>query len=106
MALEQTIIEEWERVRAPSAPELTEVKLKLKETALLVLDIQNNNCNEDRRLRCLKRLHHVQLILEKARNSEMVIRHILPLALTFDHRAVTGGEAARFMKAVVDDLEN
>jgi 2-oxoisovalerate dehydrogenase E2 component (dihydrolipoyl transacylase) len=35
-----------------------------------------------------------------------VIRHILPLALTFDHRAVTGGEAARFMKAVVDDLEN
>ena len=41
-----------------------------------------------------------------ARNGEMVIRHILPLALTFDHRAVTGGEAARFMKAVIDDLEN
>lgn len=40
-----------------------------------------------------------------ARNGEIVIRHILPLALTFDHRAVTGGEAARFMKAVVDDLE-
>ena len=39
------------------------------------------------------------------RNGEMVIRHILPLALTFDHRAVTGGEAARFLKAVVDDLE-
>ncbi|MBT8433613.1 MAG: 2-oxo acid dehydrogenase subunit E2 [Gammaproteobacteria bacterium] len=41
-----------------------------------------------------------------ARHGEIVIRHILPLALTFDHRAVTGGEAARFMKAVVDDLEN
>jgi len=40
-----------------------------------------------------------------ARNGEIAIRHILPLALTFDHRAVTGGEAARFMKAVVDDLE-
>ena len=40
-----------------------------------------------------------------ARNGEMVIRHILPLAVTFDHRAVTGGEAARFMKAVVDNLE-
>lgn len=39
------------------------------------------------------------------RNGDMVIRHILPLALTFDHRAVTGGEAARFMKAVVIDLE-
>jgi pyruvate dehydrogenase E2 component (dihydrolipoamide acetyltransferase) len=40
-----------------------------------------------------------------ARNGEMVIRHILPLALTFDHRAVTGGETARFMKAVIEDLE-
>jgi pyruvate dehydrogenase E2 component (dihydrolipoamide acetyltransferase) len=40
-----------------------------------------------------------------ARHGEMVIRHILPLALTFDHRAVTGGEAARFMRAVIDDLE-
>ncbi|NND01051.1 MAG: 2-oxo acid dehydrogenase subunit E2 [Gammaproteobacteria bacterium] len=38
-------------------------------------------------------------------NGEMEIRHILPLALTFDHRVVTGGEAARFLKAVVDDLE-
>jgi pyruvate dehydrogenase E2 component (dihydrolipoamide acetyltransferase) len=28
----------------------------------------------------------------------------LPLSLTFDHRAVTGGEAARFMAAVREDL--
>jgi pyruvate dehydrogenase E2 component (dihydrolipoamide acetyltransferase) len=40
-----------------------------------------------------------------AREGEMVIRRILPLAVTFDHRAVTGGEAARFMKAVITDLE-
>jgi 2-oxoisovalerate dehydrogenase E2 component (dihydrolipoyl transacylase) len=30
----------------------------------------------------------------------------LPLSLTFDHRAVTGGEAARFLKAAIEDLEN
>jgi pyruvate dehydrogenase E2 component (dihydrolipoamide acetyltransferase) len=41
-----------------------------------------------------------------ARNGEMTIRHILPLSLTFDHRAVTGGEAARFLRAVIDDLES
>ena len=29
---------------------------------------------------------------------------ILPLSLTFDHRAVTGGEAARFMAAVISKL--
>lgn len=28
----------------------------------------------------------------------------LPLSLTFDHRACTGGEAARFLRALLDDL--
>ena len=30
---------------------------------------------------------------------------VLPLSLTFDHRAVTGAEAARFLQAVKGDLE-
>ena len=30
---------------------------------------------------------------------------IMPLSLTFDHRAVTGGEAGRFFNAVVENLE-
>jgi pyruvate dehydrogenase E2 component (dihydrolipoamide acetyltransferase) len=30
---------------------------------------------------------------------------LLPLSLTFDHRALTGGEAARFLKAMVQALE-
>jgi pyruvate dehydrogenase E2 component (dihydrolipoamide acetyltransferase) len=29
---------------------------------------------------------------------------LLPLSLSFDHRCVTGGEAARFLRAVLDDL--
>lgn len=29
---------------------------------------------------------------------------IMPLSLTFDHRAATGGEAARFLRALMDDL--
>ena len=29
---------------------------------------------------------------------------LLPLSLTFDHRAATGGEAARFLRAMLDDL--
>lgn len=33
------------------------------------------------------------------------IHRILPLSLTFDHRAATGGEAARFLAAVLEDLE-
>ncbi|MCG5072201.1 dihydrolipoamide acetyltransferase family protein [Paraburkholderia tagetis] len=33
------------------------------------------------------------------------VHRILPLSLTFDHRVVTGGEAARFLAAVIKDLE-
>ncbi|MEO8367347.1 MAG: dihydrolipoamide acetyltransferase family protein [Pseudoxanthomonas sp.] len=29
---------------------------------------------------------------------------VIPLSVTFDHRAATGGEAARFLKALIDDL--
>ncbi|HZA65396.1 MAG TPA: dihydrolipoamide acetyltransferase family protein [Geminicoccaceae bacterium] len=33
------------------------------------------------------------------------VHRIMPLSLTFDHRVVTGGEAARFLMAVIADLE-
>ncbi len=39
-----------------------------------------------------------------AYHGEAVVHPILPLSVTFDHRAVTGGEAARFLKALMDDL--
>lgn len=32
------------------------------------------------------------------------VHPMIPLSVTFDHRAVTGGEAARFLKALMDDL--
>lgn len=35
-----------------------------------------------------------------------VVHRLLPLSLTFDHRAVTGGEAARFLAALKCDLES
>ncbi len=39
------------------------------------------------------------------RGDAVVARRVLPLSLTFDHRAVSGGEAARFLAAVKHDLE-
>jgi 2-oxoisovalerate dehydrogenase E2 component (dihydrolipoyl transacylase) len=35
---------------------------------------------------------------------QIVIRKTLPLSLTIDHRAVTGGEASRFLAAVMESL--
>ena len=40
-----------------------------------------------------------------AREGKPAVRRTLPLSLTTDHRAVTGGEAARFLAAVIADLE-
>lgn len=42
----------------------------------------------------------------KATNSAEVVEHtFLPLSLTFDHRSITGGEAARFLAVLIADLE-
>jgi pyruvate dehydrogenase E2 component (dihydrolipoamide acetyltransferase) len=40
------------------------------------------------------------------REGAIVSRIVLPLSLTFDHRAVTGAEAACFMRAMIAALEN
>jgi pyruvate dehydrogenase E2 component (dihydrolipoamide acetyltransferase) len=38
-------------------------------------------------------------------NGAPAVHRVLPLSVTFDHRAVTGGEAGRFLAAVVGDLQ-
>jgi len=39
-----------------------------------------------------------------AAEGQPAVRRVLPISLTFDHRVVTGGEAARFLAAVLSDL--
>jgi pyruvate dehydrogenase E2 component (dihydrolipoamide acetyltransferase) len=41
----------------------------------------------------------------RAYRGEISVRRVLPLSLTFDHRVVTGGEAARFLVALKSELE-
>src|SRR6266699_1655596 len=40
-----------------------------------------------------------------AHRGQPAVRRLLPLSLTFDHRVVMGGEAARFVVALKSDLE-
>jgi 2-oxoisovalerate dehydrogenase E2 component (dihydrolipoyl transacylase) len=40
-----------------------------------------------------------------AHNGAPAVRRTMPLSLTFDHRVVTGGEAARFLAALKGALE-
>lgn len=38
------------------------------------------------------------------RDGKLIVGRLLPLSLTFDHRAVTGGEATRFLRAILLSL--
>ena len=42
--------------------------------------------------------------LVRSADGGMALHRALPLSLTFDHRAITGGMAARFLRAVIADL--
>lgn len=108
MVDDKSIIEEWERVKIPEAPQIEEVKLKLRETALLVLDIQNQNCNEDRRPRCVRTLHKIQMLLEKARKSGMLVVFSLTSAASKAdiRREVLPARDETIVKAGVDKFYN
>ncbi|KFN42638.1 dihydrolipoamide acetyltransferase family protein [Arenimonas oryziterrae] len=47
------------------------------------------------------RLHHAVVPVMGG----LETHRLMPLSLTFDHRAVTGGEAARFLRVMIDDLQ-
>ena len=70
---ENTIIEEWHSIKTPGPPELKAVTIDSKNTAVLVLDIQNNNCNAKRRPRCVASLPKIQGLLDKAREKDVSV---------------------------------
>src|SRR6266700_1113892 len=49
----QTIVDEWSSVKVPPAPELKQVTLDSKTTAILVMDFVKQTCNSERRPRCV-----------------------------------------------------
>ncbi len=46
------------------------------------------------------------VVVGDEKNYEIVPRLILPLGVTFDHRVLDGAEAARFLRTVIEGLEN
>lgn len=70
----QTIVDEWATVKVPPPPELKPVTIdNVKETAFLVLDIQRQNCNNQRRPRCVASVPKIQKFLEEARAKGMPV---------------------------------
>lgn len=63
----QNVVEEWNSVKAPSAPELKSVTVDPNVTALLLLDFNEQTCNSERRPRCIASIPKIQKLLTDAR---------------------------------------
>ena len=74
---ENTIVDEWATVKAPPPPDLKPVPVDPKVTALLILDIQNQNCSPERRPRCVASVPRIRSLLTKARNRGMLVIYSL-----------------------------
>jgi len=65
----QSIVDEWQSVKTPPAPELKEVMLDPGTTALLLLDFNKQTCNEKARPRCVRSIPAVANLLKKVRDN-------------------------------------
>jgi nicotinamidase-related amidase len=70
---DMTIVDDWHTVQAPPPPDLQPVEIDPRTTALLVLDLQTQNCNQERRPRCVASLPQVQRLLARVREWEMPV---------------------------------
>ena len=88
----QTIIDEWQSVKAPPAPQLTSVTLDPKTTALLMIDIIKQTCNAQRRPRCVAMVPQVQKLLAEARAKGVYVIYSLfpsPSPATFPNPKIS-----------------
>lgn len=72
-----TIVDEWKAVKAPSPPELKAVTVDSQTTALVVMDIQKQNCTLEKRPRCVSSVPNIQSLLAKAREKGMAVLYTL-----------------------------
>lgn len=73
----QTIIDEWNTVKVPPVPELKTVRIDPKVTALLMLDLNKQICNAERRPRCFASIPKVQKLLTEARAKGVSVTHTI-----------------------------
>src|ERR1700730_3729063 len=88
----ETIIDEWAKVQVPSPPELKSVTLDPKTTALLVLDMIKQTCNEQRRPRCVTATPKIEKLLAASRASGVTVIYTLfpsPSPATFPNPVIT-----------------
>jgi len=77
------IVDEWASIKAPAAPELKQVTVDAKTTALLMLDFMNQNCGK--RPRCVAEIPALKKLLSDARSAKVpVVYSIIANTTTAD----------------------
>ena len=105
-------IEEWASIRLPPVPQLKEVTVDPKTTALLVLDIIKPVCNAERYPRCPGTIPIVKKLLADARAKGMMVVYTtvvnVPKTAIYEDVAPAAGEpvvAGLLDKFLHTDLE-
>jgi nicotinamidase-related amidase len=92
----QTIIDEWQSVKAPPAPALKNVTLDPKTTALLVMDLVKQTCNNEKRPRCVASIPKIEKLIAEARANGVMLVYTtvppVPIADTLPAVAPKGNE--------------
>lgn len=78
----QTVVDVWDTVKTPPAPELKPVTLDPKSTALLLLDFNKQTCNAARRPRCIASVPKVAKLLNEARSNSVLVVYSLSSGAT------------------------
>jgi nicotinamidase-related amidase len=76
-ATAETIVDEWASIKAPPAPQLKSVTLEPKTTALLVMDLIKQACNEKARPRCVASIPKIAKLIDAARAKGVFIVYTL-----------------------------
>lgn len=71
---DQTVIDKWNAISAPPAPELKSVAIEPKTSALLILDIENSICKNPR---CRSSIPNIYSLLTKARKNGALVVYSL-----------------------------
>jgi nicotinamidase-related amidase len=78
----QSVVDVWDTVKAPPAPELKSVALDPKSTALLLLDFNKQTCNAAQRPRCIGSIPKVSKLLADARSKGVLVVYSLSAGAT------------------------
>lgn len=102
---DQTIIDKWNTISAPPAPELRSITVNPKNTALLILDMENSICNTSH---CIATIPNIYNLLVKARqHSMLVVYSLIPTANPSDiAKELTPLSSNPIVKSSVDKFYN